>query len=993
MAKDAWSRFGSANELAEALQKALRNEPLRLFDPSGVRLRVERARRSFSQGEFQFASDILRELEAEGHSDADIAELNRELKEEIRRETTQRLLESANHCFNQEEYSLALRKIQEILDLDAGNSSAINLRRRIEGILTEQKVAELLQTASHHLEQSAFTNARQAVQDALKLKPTDARARQLLSEIDAKQKEALRQRQEQERLYQSAQAAWLGGKIDSAIDLLEQLAELSRRSSDQKERVREYKEFYRLVRSEHAALQTVLADARSRLDAGDLATARSLCDSYVRKYPNHPGVVSLAADIEAAQKEKAAAFLRDTVQRLTEESDLGRQGEILEAALRAYPDESYFQEEARLIREKQVLVSGIVERARTHEAAGQYRNSVEEWKRLETVYPAYAGLQAEIEQAEAAWQRQRAEKRAKYIADAETAIANADYLSAAHLLDDALGEFPADTRLLELQEQAHSKRERLEQFLTAIDRVREFAEAGKLGETVEALNSAEALAEDVQGSARRIFETVMEFAERAIDADWRAAEAMLQQAARIYQEKSVPSGLWERVRTAAREEEIRRYLADSSGAESASDFARARRILQEALGTYPNEPRLRTQLKRVLAILEEIRKREERERDLNELVALKAEVEALDSPVQLTACVQRCDALAGPYPKDTDFSTLATEIKAQAAAFEKATSVLAEDRIQECLAVCDQLLNRHPKHALFLGLKSQAEARERTLAAEYLEQVEQRLAATQNLEQRETILDEALKKYPDEVHFREELELVRNERNLVETVVAQAQEHERAGLLGQALEDWRSLRSIYPFYGGLEETIARVEQLWQEQRRAARALWVTRVKTALDQSNYSLAADHLRKGLAEFPDDGELLEFKVVVEARAKLRTEAESLLSEARRLFDKGRFSDAQNRAIQAAASGRMEPGFDRTIAELFVQQAGKVIASDWRMADSLLQQALATRSDIRIPNGLSRRIDEARKDEAIARRCAKWRNWSNPGTSSVHSPRHARV
>src|SRR5690242_1193782 len=110
----------------------------------------------------------------------------------------------------------------------------------------------------------------------------------------------------------------------------------------------------------------------------------------------------------------------------------------------------------------------------------------------------------------------------------------------------------------------------------------------------------------------------MEFAERVIDADWRFAEAMLQQAARIYQERSVPSGLWERVRTAAREEDIRRYLADSSEAESASDFARARRILQEGLATYPNEPRMRTQLKRVLATIEQIRKREERERDLKE---------------------------------------------------------------------------------------------------------------------------------------------------------------------------------------------------------------------------------------------------------------------------------------------------------------------------------------------------------------------------------------
>ena len=469
--------------------------------------------------------------------------------------------------------------------------------------------------------------------------------------------------------------------------------------------------------------------------------------------PITPRWFRLQQTLRLLKKEKAAAYLRDTVQRLAHESDLARQGEILEAALRAYPDESYFQEEARLVREKQVLVSGIVERARNHEGAGEYRNAVEEWKRLETVYPAYAGLQAEIDQAEASWQRQRAEKRAKYIADTEAAIATADYASAANLVDDALGEFPGDTRLLQLQEEASSKRERLEQFLAAVERVHDFAEGSKFGEAVDALKTAEALADGVSGSAKRIFETVMEFAERAIDADWRAAEAMLQQAARIYEERAVPSGLWERVRSAAREEDIRRYLTDSSGAESAGDFPTARRILQDGVSTYPNEPRLRTQLKRVLAILEETRKREERERDLKELVALKAEVEGLDSPAQLSACVERCDALAGPYPKDNEFSTLAAEIKAQVAAFEKASFVLSEDRIQECLEICDQFLDRHPKHALFLGLKSQAEARERTLAAEYLEQVEQRLAATQDLEQRESILDEALKKIRKKLIF------------------------------------------------------------------------------------------------------------------------------------------------------------------------------------------------------------------------------------------------
>jgi serine/threonine-protein kinase len=968
MAKDAWSRFASANEFSEALQKALRNEPLRLFDPSGVRLRVDRARRSFAQNDYQFASEILRELESEGHTDADIVELHRELKEAIRKETTQKLLESANHCFNQEEYSLALRKIQEVLDLDAGNSSAINLRKRIESTLTEQKVSELLQVATQHLEQSAFTNARQAVQDALRLKPTDARARQLLAEIDAKQKELLRQRQEQERLYQAAQAAWLGGKIDSAIDQLEQLVELSRRAGDQKDRVREYKEFHRLVRSEHSALQTALTEARKKLEGGDLSGAQSLCDSYLRKYPTHAGLGALSSDIEAARKEKAAAYLRDVVQRLGNEPDLGRQGEILEAALRSYPDERYFQEELRLVQEKQALVGGIVERARNHESAGRFLEAIEQWKMLETVYPAYPGLAGEIEQAETALQRQRAEKKAKYVKESEAAIAATDYAVAVELLNEALQEFPGDGKLLELQREATSKRQRQQRFESVLTRAGESGEAGRFHEAINALSEAEQLAEGVSSWLKSMFDKAIELSDRAIDVDWRAAEAMLQQAARIHRESPVPTVLWERVRAAAREEDIRRYLSDASEAESASNFARARQILQEGISGYPNEQRLKAQLRRVVATLDEIRRREERERDLRDLVGLKAELESLDSPSQLSDYLAQCESLLRSHQGDIDFTTIAADIKAQIAAYEKAGAVLSEDRIPECIALCNEFLNRNPKNALFLGLKSQAEARERTLAVEYLEQVEQRLAVTQDLEQRERILVEALERYPDEIHFQHELELVRNERKLVDAMVAQAQEHERAGLLAEALEEWKSLRTIYPLYAGLEEEIARIEELWQNKRRAAKENWLMRAKAAIDQANYSLAGDHLRKALAEFPGDGDLEELNTTLEARVKLRTEAESLLTQARQLFAQGRFGDAQVRAIQATQAGRMEPGFDRTVADLLIQQAGKCVASDWRMADSLVQHALATRADLRVPQGLSRQIDEARREDEVS-------------------------
>ena len=58
-------RFASAREFAEILLKPFRNETVEMFDLVGIRLRVERARKAFEQNDYQCASEILGELEAE----------------------------------------------------------------------------------------------------------------------------------------------------------------------------------------------------------------------------------------------------------------------------------------------------------------------------------------------------------------------------------------------------------------------------------------------------------------------------------------------------------------------------------------------------------------------------------------------------------------------------------------------------------------------------------------------------------------------------------------------------------------------------------------------------------------------------------------------------------------------------------------------------------------------------------------------------------------
>src|SRR5439155_1758033 len=121
-AKQPWNRFSTAKEFADTLMRAQRNETIEIFDTARLAPRVHKATKAYEQGNYQFAAEILNELEAEGHIETSMSLLRRQLDEAVRQKTISQLLESAHTCVDEEEYLIALQKIQEILQLDPPNT-------------------------------------------------------------------------------------------------------------------------------------------------------------------------------------------------------------------------------------------------------------------------------------------------------------------------------------------------------------------------------------------------------------------------------------------------------------------------------------------------------------------------------------------------------------------------------------------------------------------------------------------------------------------------------------------------------------------------------------------------------------------------------------------------------------------------------------------------------------------------------------------------------
>ena len=381
LAKQPWNRYASAREFSETLQKGLRNEPIEAFNPARIQPRIERASKAYEQGDPQFALEILGELEAEGHIDSAISELRRKIEIATKQVTVGQLIESARLRFEHEEYPLALQKIEEILQLEPGNSQALGLKMSIENKLTNTKVDEWYRLAQQHIENQSFVHAREALRKVLELKPAETRAAQMLSEVDRLEQEYMRVRSQKDEMFQSAQVAWGSGEVTSALSKLERVLELDRESPDKTspDRSASYQTFYNQVRSEQETLKNSYAEARKDLANHMFPQALAVVNDCLAKFPGHE-VSSRIAEID---REMGA------------EPDLDRRVHILEQAAAAYPGEPHFERQLRPAREKRDLVNSIIAKARYHEERGQFGEALAQWEILGTIYGQYPGLKFE----------------------------------------------------------------------------------------------------------------------------------------------------------------------------------------------------------------------------------------------------------------------------------------------------------------------------------------------------------------------------------------------------------------------------------------------------------------------------------------------------------------------------------------------------------------------------------------------------------------------
>ncbi|HLG98909.1 MAG TPA: protein kinase [Bryobacteraceae bacterium] len=671
MAKQPMHRFSSARDFCDTLQKAVLNQPISRFDLAKIRSRIERAKNAFHQGDIDFASEILTELETEGHIDPEIRVLRLKIEQTARQRKIRQLLEVARTRVEQDEIPLALEKLHEVLEVDPENSDARSMLKALDKQMTELQVESWMSLAKQHIEQHDFPAARLALDELLKLRPSYRVALDLLREIDRLEAEARRIRSEKESLYDSAIKAYNNGEITTALSKMERLLDIGRGTPEAASPDRDavYQSFYKEVRSQCDAIHNAYEEARRNLAEKNFRRTIEICDDFIGRYPSNPVFQALKLETVEQQRQELAAYIAEIGRRAEAEPDLDRKVNLYKEACERYPTEQQFQQSLKLTRERRDLVLGIVAKARYYEEKILFAEAIGQWEIVRSIYPRYPGIEVEIEQLQKRKDQQlKEDSKSRLINQVDSLLDLGEFARARELALSGLQEYDQDQELVALERLARQGLERSSEARELCGAGDALCAHGQFLEASENFRRALDLDPKNRGIRERLVKALLEQARALIETDWRAAEPFVQQAAEIEPAHPDVRGLRTQIADLKRKEFVPQCLAEARELQAVGDLKGALNKIDSGLVQYPNEARLLELKTRLESLLRETRRSKTRADDIGALHDLKQRAARSSTVAQLGSIFEQSQTIQRNHPDDPEVGALAAEIQQAAGA-------------------------------------------------------------------------------------------------------------------------------------------------------------------------------------------------------------------------------------------------------------------------------------------------------------------------------------
>lgn len=405
------------------------------------------------------------------------------------------------------------------------------------------------------------------------------------------------------------------------------------------------------------------------------------------------------------------------------------------------------------------------------------------------------------------------------------------------------------------------------------------------------------------------------------------------------------------------------------------DFGAARHAVQEVLAIHRSDTRALDLLEKIESTEADAKRIREQKEQLYGS-ALRAyqngEIDTALSKLERLFSVVRKNPDAAVPERDAVYQTFYKEVRSQRdsihGALEEAQRRFSEKDFAGALVICTELLAKRPNDGAFQALKIQIEDTERQELSAYIADVSKRAEAEPDLDRRANILRDACTRYPNESQFAQQLKLVRERRDLVNSIVAKARQYEARGQHSEAISQWNTLRNIHPQYPGIAFEL---EQCKKQRDRQARdeekARVVEEIDGLMESRAYAKAMERAKAALQEFPGDTELAGLQGLAEQALERMKESRRLFEEGQKALEQKDFSRATDLLRSGLKLDPRGPGLRDALVNVLTERARVLVATNWRDAEPMYVEANNLETNHPAVRALKSTIAEAKRADFV--------------------------
>jgi len=501
LAKEADERYSTAEEFAADLQQV--QAPLK---SAMIQEYVAEARTAYASSDHNRARELVSQVLKLDPQQSDAKHLNQELLQIAQRQQRSgqivALRDSAEKAIGQNRYEDALKYLDEGLRLDKTNQDLKALREQVmQGIARQEEVRKKVRLAEHAQKLDDLATAKEMVEKALELDPTDTQARMMRSSIERRVAEQQKFKQVKE-LSEAARRELTARHFTEANDLIRKLEEIAPELPDL-EPLKRAASSGQEQEQRRRKLQQIVSGVQQALSAGEITRAGAALDDAAREFPNDPQVVQLRQQVESArQKIEREKFIEDQVtsaNRLLNQQQPTEALRIAEQLAQRYPSEGKVQSllstardtatKQRADRKKQELL----ESARTALREQRYNTAIEMLESARIEFPSASDVVDTLRVAREEAARQAGANIEAMASTAKVMMERLEFQSAIELLKEAIRQQPSDVLAKLLNEAETRGTEHTRNVRNILDQVGQLADQGELNDAIGVLDAQDPL--------------------------------------------------------------------------------------------------------------------------------------------------------------------------------------------------------------------------------------------------------------------------------------------------------------------------------------------------------------------------------------------------------------------------------------------------------------------------------------------------------------------